>query len=220
MKILGISDNEVNILYSPQITDRFSDIDLILSCGDLPFFYLEYIISMLNKPFYFVRGNHFYGGDPTIGLKQESIWEHTNLHRRVVDVNGMLIAGIEGSVRYNRGPYQYTQDEMWQSVFHLVPELLINKTKTDRYLDVFISHSPPWGIHDKEDLPHHGIKAFRWLIRVFKPRLHLHGHIHLLSQDEPRETRINDTRVLNVYGYRIIDLLEMKSQEKKPVSQA
>jgi Icc-related predicted phosphoesterase len=136
----------------------------------------------------------------------------------VVDVNGISIAGIEGSVRYNLGPYQYTQEEMWSHVFHLVPQLLLNKTKTDRYLDIFVTHSPPWGIHDKDDLPHHGIKAFRWLIRVFKPRLHLHGHIHLLSQDEPRETRINDTRVVNVYSYRIIDLLEYKPKINNKVN--
>jgi Icc-related predicted phosphoesterase len=50
------------------------------------------------------------------------------------------------------------------------------------------------------------------LDRVFKPRLHLHGHIHLYSQDEPRETRVNKTRVLNVYTYRTIDLIEPKIQ--------
>jgi Icc-related predicted phosphoesterase len=215
MKILGISDNEVKVLYSPQITDRFSDIDLILSCGDLPYFYLEYVISMLNKPFYFVRGNHYYGPDPSSAPGQPSIWTHTDIHRRVVEANGLLIAGVEGSVRYNRGPFQYTQDEMWGHVLHLVPQLLVNKTKTDRYLDVFITHAPPWGIHDKDDLPHQGIKAFRWLIRVFKPRLHLHGHIHLYSQDDPRETKANKTRVVNVYAYRTIELVEPKVKPNK-----
>jgi Icc-related predicted phosphoesterase len=212
MKILGISDNEVKILYSPQITERFSKIDLILSCGDLPFFYLDYIISMLNKPFFFVHGNHYYGAEPSAAHGEQSLWVQTNIHRRVVESNGLLIAGIEGSVRYNLGPYQYTQEEMWSHVFHLVPQLLVNKTKSNRYLDIFISHSPPWGIHDKDDVPHQGIKAFRWLDRIFKPRLHLHGHIHLYSQDEPRETRVNKTRVLNVYTYRTIDLIEPKTQ--------
>jgi len=216
MKILGISDNEVNVLYSPQISKRFEDVDLILSCGDLPFFYLDYIITMLNKPFYYVRGNHYYGPDPTVDPKQQSMWNHTNLNCRVVEEKGLLIAGIEGSVRYNRGPYQYTQDEMWTHVFNLVPQLLINRVRTERYLDIFISHAPPWGIHDKNDLPHHGIKAFRWLIKVFKPRLHLHGHIHLYSQDAPRETRVDKTRVVNVYSYRVIDLLDSPRQKKKP----
>jgi Icc-related predicted phosphoesterase len=91
---------------------------------------------------------------------------------------------------------------------------MVNKTKSGRYLDIFISHSPPWGIHDKDDLPHQGIKAFRWLIRVFKPRLHLHGHIHLYSQDEPRETRVNKTRVMNVYTYRTIDLIDAPTKDK------
>jgi Icc-related predicted phosphoesterase len=215
MKILGISDNEVNILYSPKITDRFADVDLILSCGDLPFFYLEYIISMLNKPFYYVRGNHYYGPDPTLDPKHQSLWDHTNLHRRLVEVNGLLIAGVEGSIRYNRGPFQYSQDEMWAHVLSLVPQLMVNQVKTGRYLDIFISHASPWGIHDKNDLPHQGIKAFRWLIKVFKPRLHIHGHIHLYSQDSPRETRVDKTRVVNVYAYRIIDWIDSPQQSKR-----
>ncbi|MBN2256576.1 MAG: metallophosphoesterase [Anaerolineaceae bacterium] len=215
MKILGVSDNEVDVLYSPQITKRFSDIDLILGCGDLRFFYLEYILSMLNKPFFFVHGNHYYGPPPSTPAGEESVWTYSNIHRRVVEANGLLIAGIEGSIRYNLGPYQYTQEEMWGHVFHLVPQLMVNKTKFNRYLDILITHAPPWGIHDKDDLPHHGSKAFRWLIKVFKPRLHFHGHIHLYSQDAPRETRINKTRVVNVYAFRTVELLEPKSKKEK-----
>jgi hypothetical protein len=39
MKILAVSDVELGYLYQPKIVDRFYDVDLILSCGDLPHYY-------------------------------------------------------------------------------------------------------------------------------------------------------------------------------------
>ncbi len=50
MKILAVSDIELGYIYQPRISERFSDVDLIISCGDLPHYYLEYIVSMLNVP--------------------------------------------------------------------------------------------------------------------------------------------------------------------------
>ena len=72
---------------------------------------------------------------------------------------------------------------MWAFAISMVPALLVNKIRYGRYLDIFISHAPPWKIHDMEDLAHHGIKAFNWLIQVFKPLYHFHGHIHVYRSD-------------------------------------
>jgi Icc-related predicted phosphoesterase len=79
-----------------------------------------------------------------------------------------------------------------------------------RYLDIFISHAPPWGIHDQPDLPHQGIKAFRWLIETFQPRYHFHGHIHVYRKDQQTATQLGRTTVLNTYGYleTQVDLFE------------
>jgi hypothetical protein len=67
-----------------------------------------------------------------------------NLHRHVIydPKLDLILAGIEGSLRYNRGRYQYTQRQMWQMVFGLVPQLLFNKVRYGRYLDV-LSPMPP-----------------------------------------------------------------------------
>ena len=48
----------MSFIYSPQVRGRFEDIDLVLGCGDLPYFYLEYVLTALNVPLFFVRGNH------------------------------------------------------------------------------------------------------------------------------------------------------------------
>jgi len=204
MKVLAVSDVEVDMIYSPLITQRFKDVDMVIGCGDLPYYYLEYIISMLNRRLYYVKGNH---APKTVeegaGGPRYNPWGGVDLHRRIIrDESGLLMAGIEGSLTYNRGPYQYSQEEMWIIVWSMVPRLLFNRIRYGRYLDIFVTHAPPWKIHDQEDRPHQGIKAFRWLIEVFKPTYHLHGHIHIYKQYEITETLHEETRVINTFGYR------------------
>ena len=144
LNVLSISDVQSPLLYSARIRDRFHAVDLVLSCGDLPYFYLEYIISTLDMPLFFVRGNHDkrveYGvAGPTTG-PQGGI----DLHQRVINHQGLLLAGVEGCVRYNLGPYQYSQAEMWEHVLRLAPFLLANRLRYGRYLDIFLTHAPPW----------------------------------------------------------------------------
>ena len=44
------------------------------------------------------------------------------------------------------------------------------------------------------------------MLRLFKPRFMLHGHIHRYRNDEPRVTQFGDTTIINVYPYFILDL--------------
>jgi uncharacterized protein len=202
MKVLSLSDIVIPFIYSPQIAERFSDIDIGIGCGDLPYYYQEYVISKLDIPFFFVRGNHSEELEMTSAGAHKGPQGAVDLHRRVVCHKGLLIAGVEGSGRYRKGPFQYTQTEMWLNILRLVPGLLRNYVVHGRYLDVFVSHAPPWGIHDQEDLPHQGIKAFRWFLEVFKPAYHFHGHIHIYHPDTQVETRYCQTQVINSFGFR------------------
>lgn len=207
MKLLAISDVESALLYSPMIVDRFSDVDIIISCGDLPYFYIEYIISMLNVPCYFVRGNHASAREISMTGTRKYPWGAVNLHHRCKeDVTGLLLAGLEGSLRYNLGPYQYTQAEYWQMVLSLTPRFFWNKLKLGRYLDIFVAHAPPWQVHDEDDRPHRGIKAFRWLIKVFQPAYFLHGHIHVYRRETVTRSLVDKTTVQNVYGYKTLTI--------------
>ncbi len=206
MKVLSVSDKVEESLYAPTIRKRYPDVDLILGCGDLPYYYLEYIQDALNKPVYFVRGNHAnpieYGASGSRRGPQGAM----DLHRKVVSFSGVCLAGVEGSLRYNRGAFQYTQDEMWGHVLSLAPGMLRNKLSHGRYLDIFISHAPPAGIHDQPDRAHQGIRAFRWLLKSFKPRYHFHGHVHIYTPDTVRQTEFVQTTVINTYGHRITDI--------------
>ncbi|HNR02334.1 MAG TPA: metallophosphoesterase [Anaerolineaceae bacterium] len=207
MKLLAVSDVEIALLYSPMIVDRFQDIDLIISCGDLPYYYIEYMISMLNVPCYFVRGNHASNREYGVAGTRKFPWGAVDLHHKCLeDDTGLLLAGLEGSLRYNLGPYQYTQVQYWEMVLSLVPRFLWNKLTLGRYLDIFVAHAPPWQVHAEEDLPHRGIKAFRWLIKVFQPSYLLHGHIHVYRRETVTRTLIDNTTVQNVYGYKTLTI--------------
>jgi Icc-related predicted phosphoesterase len=203
MKILAVSDVVVDWIYSPRVHLLLSDTDLVIGCGDLPSFYLEFIISSLNVPLFQINGNHSF----PMGKKA---YRNTNgsidLHRRVINYKGYTFAGVEGSLLYKNGAYQYSQFGMWLNVFELIPSLLLNRIKYGRYLNVFVSHAPPWGIHDQSDLAHRGIKAFRWLLTQFQPDYSLHGHIHIYRPDMVIESEFGKTRVINAFGYRKIEL--------------
>jgi hypothetical protein len=207
MQILAISDKVMELLYNAQAKERFGNVDIVLSCGDLPYFYIEYIVCNLDKPTYFVRGNHASKQELGEGNVSTGPEGATDLHRRTIrHSRDLLLSGIEGSLRYRPGPFQYSQSEMWLHVFRLLPGLFINRIFYGRYLDVLVTHAPPWGIHDEEDLPHQGVKAFLWLDRVFQPAYHLHGHTHLHHQIRRQETQLDKTRIVNVYGYQEIQL--------------
>ncbi len=206
MKILALSDKIVSFIYSPLVKKRFPDSDLIIGCGDLAYYYLEYVFTALEVPLFYVRGNHDSVVEFGTGEQRTEPHGGIDLHGRLSCYRGLLLGGVEGSVRYRLGPFQHSQAEMWNIVFKLVPGMMINHLRYGRYLDVFVSHAPPSGIHDCEDLTHQGIKAFRWLISVFKPGYFLHGHIHLHRPDEVIETQLGATRIINTYGFRQVDV--------------
>ena len=206
IRVLSLSDVKRSLIYGSQIRTQFSDIELVVSCGDLPYYYLEYVVSMLDVPLLYVRGNHDKQIEYTESGSCTAPAGATDLHQRVLSVNGLIFAGVEGCLKYSHGPYQYSQTEMWSHVFRLVPGMILNKARFGRYLDIFITHAPPRDIHDKPDLPHQGINAFRWLLQVFKPAFHFHGHIHIYRPDEETETRFEHTNVINTYGSKVTDI--------------
>jgi len=211
MKVLAISDRVDEVLYSSAIRRALGEVDLVLSCGDLPHHYLEFVVTMLGGPLFYVVGNH---PQEIKGVYEtRDRWEFPkggeNLDGRVIRHRGLLIAGLEGSMRYNDNPYfQYTDREMALKVWQLVPGLVLNKVRYGRYLDILITHAPPYGVHDGTDLCHQGFRAFLTLMRHFRPQYLIHGHIHVYNPTQVRETIYRNTLVINTYGYRVLNLEE------------
>ena len=207
MKILAVSDKVDPRLYNTTINERYMDVDLVVCCGDLPYYYVEYLVDVINKPVVYVRGNHEAKYEKrSNGSEESGPMGAIDLHNRVVRQNGLLIAGFEGSIRYREGPFMYTQFEMWINVLKMVPRLLFNRLFFGRYLDMLVTHSPPFGLGDKEDRPHQGFKAFVWFLKAFKPKLHFHGHIHLYNVNDGWMQTFEETRIINSYSVRIMNV--------------
>ena len=208
VRILAICDEVDKRLYGQGIEAKRGQYDLLLSCGDLPAYYIDYVASMLAVPTFGIRGNH----DGSLARNQDddgngADWGMIELHGRVVKEQGLLIGGFDGSLRYNRGSYQFSQAGMWMQVLGMIPQLLWNKLRYGRYLDILITHAPARHIHDQEDRPHQGFEVFRWFLRTFRPRYHLHGHIHIYNNKTITRTQYHETEVLNVYPYRELQVV-------------
>lgn len=208
MRVLSVSDRVLDRLYCSNVREMHPDVELIIGCGDLPYYYLEFLVSAFDVPLVYVFGNHDGGPQYTADNRQlTGVEGGTYIHGQAVYINGLLLAGLSGSMRYRpRAPYMYTESEMRGQIARLVPQLLWNRQRYGRYLDVLVTHSPPFGIHDREDLPHTGFKVFLQMMRVFKPRYLLHGHIHLYRRDTVRQTQVGETEVINVYPFQSIDI--------------
>lgn len=203
VKVLCVSDKVVEFLYSPAVLQYGQDVEVIFGCGDLPYYYLEFLLSMLNVPLYYVHGNH----DPeeeyaSSGERITGPGGGFNLDGTVTRVKDRLVAGLEGSIRYKLGPFQYSESEMWAKVVRLTPMLVFNQVFHGRALDILITHSPPYGIHNGPDRVHRGFKSFLWLMQRFKPAYLLHGHHHVYNPNEQMVTQYYQTTVINVYPFK------------------
>lgn len=71
--------------------------------------------------------------------------------------------------------------------------------------DILLTHAPAAGIHDMEDLPHKGFECFVELIKKYKPKFFVHGHVHMCYGRFPREDKYEDTVVVNAYEKHIFE---------------
>lgn len=206
VKILALSDEVVERLYSLCDRGHFGDIELMLGCGDLPYEYLENLLTLLNVPLLYVPGNH----DPNYRPGDTLTYAEggSNVDLKSMYIRKFLIGGFGGSVRYRpRGTNQYTQAEAYWRALRLLPRFFLNRVRYGRALDILITHSPPFGIHNDDTHAHMGLKAINWLLRVAKPRYHFHGHTHFQRHNiSPSETNHGPTKIVNIYPYKIVEV--------------
>jgi Icc-related predicted phosphoesterase len=208
MRILAVSDRVVTQLYTAEARAHYPGVELIVGCGDLPFYYLEFLNCAFDVPLVYVRGNHDANPQYTAdGRALTHVDGAEDIHARTLSVGGLLVAGLEGSMRYKPdAPYMYTEQEMSAQVARLLPRLALNRARYGRALDILVTHSPPFGIHDDDDLAHRGFRIFRRLLRYVRPRYLLHGHVHVYRNDTPRITRFHETTIVNVYPAHVLDV--------------
>src|ERR671917_1127441 len=177
------------MLYGPSLTSYAEGVEAVISCGDLPFDYLEYVITFLGVPVYYVLGNH----DPAPD-GPERPGGCTPLDGRVVDAGDVVLAGLSGSRLYSGGPNQYTERQMRRRALALSARISCRRLAGRPRPQVFVAHSPPFGLGDGEDQAHIGFESFLSLIDLHEPSLWLHGHVHLYGPEVQRVTHRGETK--------------------------
>ena len=200
VKILCVSDTEMPQLHNAvNLRRQYGDVDMIISCGDMPPGYLDFITSIIGVPLFYVRGNHDerYDEEPPGGI---------DLHRSVVEFRGLTLAGLEGSIRYNKGDIQYTQFQMQRMVLGLAPAIFWNRWMRGRGVDLFVTHAPARDIHDGKDLAHRGFDSFLKFMKWYRPRYMLHGHVHTWDRRKTVRTQFESTCVLNINPFTVLEV--------------
>ena len=173
---------------------RDLQVDLVLAAGDLPWDYLESLVSLLDAPAAYVPGNH----DPEAGSGPRGL---VGVDGHIVTVGGLRIAGLGGCVRYNEGPHQYTQGE-----YDKRARQLLREARGGDPVDVLLTHAPPLGLGDDESDPSHlGISALHGVIETLRPTWHLHGHIHPYGMHKP-DRQLGPTTIRNVIPWHVMDI--------------
>ena len=190
MRILAVADRRHRALYDYFDPERWRDVDLVLSCGDLDPAYLSFLVSVMHAPLLYVPGNHDqqYMTNPPEGCDA--------IDGRVVTIKGIRIGGLGGSMWYNGRDLQYTEKQMSKRV-----KKILRSAGRLGGLDIFVSHAPPKGIHDLPDQCHSGFESFRYLMETLCPQVFLHGHNHELYNQMDREKVVSGVRVINTCGY-------------------
>lgn len=198
MKILAVADEECSALWDHYLPGRLKDYDLILSSGDLKASYLSFLVTMARCPVMYVHGNH------DTNYKQKPPEGCDCIDDKFVVYKGLRILGLGGCLKYRPGDFQYTEQQMRRRIRKLKWQI-----KQAGGVDIVVTHAPPLGIGDADDLPHKGFQAFLELIDSYHPTYLLHGHIHMCyGQNIQRENEYNGTKVINVCERYTLDIPE------------
>lgn len=197
MRILAIADVEEGCLWDHYDERRFSDIDLILSAGDLCADYLEFLVTVTNKPLLYVRGNH------DDAYERHAPGGCICVEDNVYVYRGLRIAGLGGSARYRNGLNMYTEQQMVWRMRRLEP-----KVRLAGGVDVLLTHAPARGVGDLEDRAHRGFECFNDAVRRWEPGLLVHGHVHKGYDPMFKRERLigEGCRSVNACGYTILEL--------------
>jgi hypothetical protein len=143
--------------------------DVVLTLGDIDEATLDYICHMSQRiPKYGVPGGH----------DKRHLRGVEDLHRKVVIVNGIRIAGFGGAPKYKSQLFHYSERQVAVGMIRMPPA------------DILITHTPPRATSMQEDRIHKGFRAFDRYIRFYSPSFMLHGHLERNSKSKVDQTLV------------------------------
>ena len=198
MRILLLADEPDVRLWDHLDRSLLEDIDLVISCGDLPAEYISFITCFTSAPILYVHGNHDtrYEKKPPEGC--------ICIEDTIYNFRGLRIMGLGGSMRYKPGAHQYTDREMSRRIRKLRLKLWLGGG-----VDMVVTHAPMRGVGDAEDPAHRGFESFRALVEKYRPAYFIHGHVHKSYNFRfRREQKVSDTTIINAWTSYIIEVDE------------
>src|SRR5258706_5033924 len=225
VRVLAVSDQVHDGLAAGMTAGRVAD--LILACGALPADYLAALTNALDAPFVFTPGNHApdlpgyrqsrAGLFTLAGFPATPPWPDGALSAdgRVVDAAGLRIAGLGGCLRYAEGPNQYTERQQARRARRLRACARRRRLRDHRAVDVLLTHAPPRGIGDADDLPHRGFCCYHNLVAELAPAALLHGHVHP-GGTRPQAGRAGRAGRLNRLGWGVLWLQPVPERNGVP----
>ncbi|HUB94070.1 MAG TPA: metallophosphoesterase [Verrucomicrobiae bacterium] len=185
MNVLTIADRRPKLDIVKFV--QANNIQLIITLGDLTREDILQLEQITEIPKIGIYGNHDSGNY----MQELGIWD---MHLKTWAYQGLKFGGFQGCVRYKDNPdaIMYTQAEAQQ--------MLAGFPK----VDVFISHCPPRGINDEEEVTHQGFDAFRTYLDTEQPKVWLHGHTY--PTEEVVIQHHGPTRIEYVYEYKLLTL--------------
>lgn len=197
MRILTIADEPNEYLWGADVREALDGVDMIISCGDLPAEYLDYLATFTAAPVFYVHGNHdkSYIENPPTGC--------VCIDGRLVTHKKIRLLGLGGSIRYNNeSPFQYTQKQMRYRAMKLAPAIYWHKG-----FDILVTHAGAFGMGDVDDRAHAGFEIFNELIDKWHPSFFVHGHSHLnYSRKNKRLAYRNQTQIINAFEKYYFDI--------------
>lgn len=202
LRLLAVSDEPDPTLDSPKVRAALEPLDLIVGCGDLRADYLAFVADAFHRvPLVYVRGNHDTGEAWREGLR--TALPEPLPDGRVTSEAGLRILAFNGSPVYNEpSEVQVSGPRMWLRALRGWLAGLSHRPL------LVISHAPPRGLNDAEDLTHRGFPALRWLVDRLRPPLWLHGHTSLVRRGlDSRCASHGDTLLYNCTGATLVELV-------------
>jgi Icc-related predicted phosphoesterase len=197
LRLLAISDERAPTLDEEANRARLEPIDAILGCGDLEPDYLAFLADAFRVPLFYVRGNH----DRDAGWNAGRLHLPEPLEDRFEHIDGITLAGLSWPGRARGRAERDATAAWWQATTTALRATLGRQRPA-----IVISHVPPRDLGDQpEDAYHRGFGGYRWLWRVLRPRLWLHGHTTPASAATWRTAKAGTTLV-NVTGGVLIEV--------------
>lgn len=204
--ILAVTDEADPRIHSETLRQRMGHVAFVVSCGDLPVSYLEFISDALHRPVYHVHGNHENRcGEGRTCVPGGAI----DISGKVITdpATGLILAGIPGCLKYEeKQAGQYSERQISLMACKMAPRLKYNQLRHGRALDLLVTHAPPRDVNDRPDPAHRGFESLRDFLTRWTPPYHLHGHVHLYDRSQPSQQRFHETEVINVFPYKLLEI--------------